>query len=155
VACGTELHEPDAMLRASDDSGSLHVQLRGTDGAGKRYLLRNATFEVNGTAMVTLSSQEPRSRQGTLSTPLPAGAYQVYLRPGYELVELQSDGSELAVTAQLASRQPMHVEVGVRSDHDVALRFHGAGQDIAFGSAPRARFEQPAAAAATVLARAP
>jgi hypothetical protein len=136
MACGTELHEPDAVLQASDDSGSLRVQLRGSDAAGKHYLLRKATFEVNGTAMVTLSTREPRAAKGKLSTPLPAGAYQVYLRPDYELVELREDGSEQTIVAQLASRQPMRIAVGVRSDHEVALRFRHAGQDIAFGARP-------------------
>jgi hypothetical protein len=155
TACGTELQQDEGtMFRMSDDSGSLLVQLRGSDAEGRAYRLRNATFDVSGTAMVTLSDQAPGgTSRDALSTPLPTGSYQVYLRPGYRLVELSADGSERVVAASLRSPHPLRVRVGVRSDHQVALRFHNASAEIVFGTsqAPLAEKHTPG----PVLARIP
>jgi hypothetical protein len=154
TACGTELQQDEGtMFRMSDDSGSLLVRLRGSDTEGRSYRLRNATFDVSGTAMVTLSDQGQSGSKDALSTPLPTGAYQVYLRPGYQLVEVSADGSERVVAASLSSPHPLHVRVGVRSDHQVALRFHNASAEIVFGTSRAPLAEQHAPA--PVLARAP
>lgn len=155
TACGADLQQDEgAMFRMSDDSGSLLVRLRGSDAEGKTYRLRNATFDVSGTAMVTLSDQGQGRAKDALSTPLPTGAYQVYLRPGYQLVELGADGSERVVSASLSSPHPLLVRVGVRSDHQVALRFRHADAEIVFGSVPAGTLADQRAPAA-ILARAP
>lgn len=140
-ACAGDLERSDALFHTSDDSGSLRLALTGSDAAGNVYRLRHATLEVSGTAMVTMSAQSA-GRGEALYTPLPRGGYQVYLRPGFEVVAVQPDGSELPVTARLESANPTRVSVGARSDEQLALSFRVATTEIAFGAAPHAPMAQ-------------
>src|SRR5687768_4346360 len=103
AACSGELSDSDALFRVADTSGSIELALVGSDGAGRTYHLRGATFEVSGTAMVTLGS--PASAR-SLTTPLPTGSYQLYLRPGYRVVEVDENGGEQTVPARLSSANP-------------------------------------------------
>jgi hypothetical protein len=128
-ACGPDTRESDAMFRISDDSGAIKVELVGTDAAGTTYRLRKATFEVSGNAMLTL-----QGREGTgLYAPLPQGDYQMYLRPGYELVEQDADGHDRVVDARLSSPNPTRLHVTSRVDGTVALSFHAERGEITFG----------------------
>lgn len=128
-ACATDLRESDAMFRVSDDSGSIKVALVGKDAAGKSYRLRKATFEVSGNAMLTLQGRD----DADLQAPLPQGDYQMYLRPGYELIERTADGSDRAVTARLSSPNPARLHVTSRIDGSVVLTFRAEHGEIAFG----------------------
>jgi len=154
AACSSELPETDAMFRPSDDSGSIQIRLLGSDAAGRQYRLRHATFEVSGSAMVTLSTSPLDPKQRSLSTPLPSGTYQVFLRPGYEVIELAHDGAERSVPARLGAPGPLWIDVVPRRDQQVALRFLAGEEEITFG-AQAARADARPAAHDRVLARAP
>jgi hypothetical protein len=130
-ACETDLRESDAMFRISDSSGSINLKLIGKDASGREYRLRKATFEVSGNAMLTLQGRS----HDDLSAPLPQGDYQMFLRPGYELVARDEDGSEHIVPAKLNSPNPARLHVSARTDGAVALSFRGEHGDIAFGRA--------------------
>ncbi|HEX6245548.1 MAG TPA: hypothetical protein VFZ61_31710 [Polyangiales bacterium] len=134
AACTGELPEADSFDRLSDTVGSLQIRLSGTDASGRRYQLQKATFELSGTAMLTLSTAGDAPRAKALSTPLPSGAYQLFLRPGYEVVELGSDGAERTIAAKLKSQRPLLVSVVARTDQRVALCFSASDRDISFGS---------------------
>lgn len=149
-ACGTDLRESEAMFRAADESGSLKVTLLGKGENGHLYRLRKATFEVSGNAMLTLAGRD----LDKLSAPLPEGDYQMFLRPGYELVERSADGSEQVIPARLSSPNPMRLHVAAHVDGSVALSFRGEQGEIAFGSARGLR-ASVAAPGETVLAASP
>lgn len=136
-ACGNDLGESEAMFRITDRSGSLKVALVANDASGAQFRLRKATFEVSGNAMLTLSSRD----RTHLEAPLPEGDYQMFLRPGYELVERAPDGSERVISAQLNTPNPMHIHVTAHTDGSVALSFLAEHGEVAFGRAhaPRAR----------------
>jgi hypothetical protein len=154
AACTAELPESDALFRPSDDSGSIQIRLLGSDASGRQYRLRHATFELSGSAMVTLSTTRQDAVQNSLYTPLPSGTYQLFLRPGYEVVELAHDGEERTVAARLDLEGPLQIDVLARRDQQVALRFLRDEQEITFGaSGPRAVVGH--AAAHHVLARVP
>lgn len=150
-ACEADLHESDALFRISDDSGSLNLTLIGKDAAGKEYRLRKATFEVSGNAMLTLQGRDHEQ----LSTPLPQGDYQMFLRPGYELLERDSEGSERAVSARLSSPNPVRLHVAARSDGSVALSFRTEHGDISFGQARGLRARVDGAQPMLAASRAP
>ena len=145
AACSSELPESDTLFRPSDDSGSIQIRLLGSDASGRQYRLRQATFEVSGSAMVTLSTSAQDPQQRSLSTPLPSGTYQVFLRPGYEVIELARDGAERSVPARLGARGPLWVEVVPRHDQQVALRFLAGEQEITFGAQGPTADARPAA----------
>jgi hypothetical protein len=128
-ACESELRESDAMFRVADESGSLKVTLLGMGENGKQYRLRKATFEVSGNAMLTLAGRD----LDKLYAPLPEGDYQMFLRPGYEIVERSADGSERVIPARLNSPNPMRLHVASHVDGSVALSFRAEHGDIAFG----------------------
>jgi len=128
-ACSNELSESDAMFPSVDRSGSVQVALVSNAANGAHYRLRKATFEVSGNAMLTLSSRD----RDQLHAPLPEGDYQLFLRPGYELVERAADGSERLISAQLNTPNPMHLHVAPHTDGSVALSFHAEQGEIAFG----------------------
>ena len=154
AACSSELPESDALFRPSDDSGSIQIRLLGSDASGRHYRLRQATFELSGSAMVTLSTSPQEPQQRSLSTPLPSGTYQLFLRPGYEVIELAHDGAEHKVAARLGAEGPLWVDVVPRRDQQVALRFLAGEQEITFGAqSPRA--DARPAAPDRMLARAP
>jgi hypothetical protein len=133
AACTGDLPETDSLYSLTESTGSLQIRLAGTDPSGRQYRLQKATFEISGSAMLTLSTAG-RSQAKVLTTPLPSGAYQVFLRPGYEVVELSSNGDEQTVTAKLKSQRPMLVNVLARTDQRVALCFSAGERDISFGS---------------------
>ena len=135
-ACSSEFSDSDVLFRAADTSGSIEVPLTGADAAGRQYHLRGATFEVSGDAMVTLSdSTQARS----LSTPLPTGGYQMYLRPGYQVVEIGLDGSERTIAAALSSANPASFHVGPHTSGRLRLSFRHGDVSIAFGGREPAR----------------
>jgi hypothetical protein len=130
-ACGSELRESEAMFHLSDDSGSIQVALLGSDANGTQYRLRKATFELSGNAMLTLQGRN----HDQVSTPAPQGDYQMFLRPGYELVERDPSGNERVIHASLSSPNPARLHVTAHKDGAVALSFRTEHGDIAFGQA--------------------
>jgi hypothetical protein len=134
AACSSELSDSEPLFRVADTSGSIELPLVGADAAGRTYHLRGATFEVSGTAMVTLGGL---ASARTLTTPLPTGSYQLYLRPGYRVVEVDQQGDERTVPARLSSANPAPFSVEPRADGRLRLTFQHGDVSIAFG-APRA-----------------
>lgn len=150
LACSGEFADSEVLFRVADTSGSIEVPLIGTDATGRRYNLRGATFEVSGTAMVTLSNP---TRADTLSTPLPTGGYQMYLRPGYRIVEVDEDGSERAIPALLSSANPAQFSVEPRANGRLKLAFRHGDVSIAFGAPePTRHAGRPGQQAARALA---
>lgn len=139
AACDSQLPESDALFQVADDSGSIQIRLHGSDAEGRSYRLRNATFELSGTAMVTLSVSAQDADPKSLSTPLPSGSYQLFLRPGYRMTELAADGSEHPVAARLSSNGPLAVRVVARRDQQVALHFLEGEREISFGAGTQGR----------------
>lgn len=139
AACTGDFSDSEALFRVADTSGSIELPLTGSDDAGHTYYLRGATFEVSGTAMVTLSNQ---AGARTLNTPLPTGSYQLYLRPGYQVVEVSANGGEQAVPARLSSANPAPFSVEPRADGRLRLAFQHGDVHIAFG-APSAQARLP------------
>jgi hypothetical protein len=131
AACSGDLSDSETLFRVADTSGSIELPLVGADGAGRTYHLRGATFEVSGTAMVTLGSP---ARARTLTTPLPTGTYQLYLRPGYHVVEIDENGTEHTVPARLSSANPAPFRVEPRADGRLRLTFQHGDLSIAFGA---------------------
>lgn len=138
TACSSEFADSDALFRVADTSGSIEVPLLGTDAAGHTYQLRGATFEVSGTAMVTLSTS-PAAR--SLATPLPMGRYQLYLRPGYQVVEVTEKGQH-PIPARLSSKNPVPFQVEPRASGRLKLAFRHGDVSIAFGISEAARRAQ-------------
>lgn len=134
TACSGEFSDSETLFRVADTSGSIELPLVGSDSAGRTYHLRGATFEVSGTAMVTLGS--PAAAR-TLTSPLPTGTYQLYLRPGYRVVEVAESGTEQVVPARLSSANPTPFSVAPRADGRLRLAFQHGDVRIAFG-APQA-----------------
>jgi hypothetical protein len=150
AACTGEFSDSETLFRVADTSGSIELPLVGSDATGRTYHLRGATFEVSGTAMVTLGS--PAAAR-TLTTPLPMGSYQLYLRPGYRVVEVAENGSEQTVPARLSSANPAPFSLEPRADGRLRLTFQHGDVRIAFG-APQAlpRAERPVPEPAPTLA---
>lgn len=153
AACSSEFSDSDTLFRVADTSGSIELPLIGTDAAGRTYHLRGATFEVSGTAMVTLGS--PAAAR-TLTTPLPTGSYQLYLRPGFRVVEVGDNGAEQTIPARLSSANPAAFSVEPRADGRLRLTFQHGDIRIAFGASqtlPRAARQAGEPAPALAVAR--
>lgn len=152
AACTDDLAHSDALFVTSDMSGSLTIPLDGRDAEGHAFRLRAATFEVNGSAMMTLTKSADKA-QRELKAPLPSGSYQVFLRPGFELVSVASDGSEQPVSAQLSSANPGLLQLSERSDRALGLVFQVGSGRISFGAQSAPRWAR--GAASSILASAP
>lgn len=141
-ACSRALVEPE-LFEQPDLSGSVRIPLATSRADGTTYLLRNATLEISGSAMLTLATEpsESPARADALTTPLPAGSYTLFLRPGYQLIEVDPSGATRTLDAQLSGSNPAHFSVRDFEDATLKLAFHPAGTDphdtIVFG-APQA-----------------
>jgi hypothetical protein len=146
-ACSRELVDQD-LFAQPDLSGSVRIPLATTRAGGTTYLLRNATLEISGSAMLTLSTagsagarSEQDARREALTTPLPAGRYTLYLRPGFRLIEVDPSGLEHALDARLVTHNPLHFTVREFEDATLKLSFVQANSPtdskIVFG-APQA-----------------
>ncbi|MDB4975107.1 MAG: hypothetical protein JWN48_3448 [Myxococcaceae bacterium] len=138
-ACSRDFAETDVFAQA-DLSGSVRIPLAATSSDGATYVLRNATVEISGSAMLTLSSLSPSdlsARHDALSTPLPPGSYTMFLRPGFELVEVDASGRERVIDAQLAMHNPLHFAVRELEDATLKLSFAPADKaerNVVFGA---------------------
>lgn len=131
MACGRDFHDPDPVMR--DQSGSVRVALSASTDQGATYFLRNSTVEISGSALLTLAARD--ASDDALTTPLPYGTYSLYLRPGYRVVQVQSDGREQQVEAKLESPNPRRFTLGPLEDSNVTLTFAIGGEKIVFGAA--------------------
>lgn len=131
LGCSRELLDQD-LFAQPDLSGSVRIPLSTTRSDGVTYLLRDATVEISGSAMLTLSSASAPAKRNTvardaLTTPLPAGSYTLYLRPGFRLVEVDQTGKERALEATLSMHNPLHFTVREFEDATLKLSFTEAG----------------------------
>jgi hypothetical protein len=81
--------------------------------------------------MVTLTTS---ATARSLATPLPTGSYQLYLRPGYRVVEIAEDGNQHAIPARLSSANPTSFSVQPRASGRLKLAFQHGDVSIAFGA---------------------
>ena len=145
-ACDREQLDQDVFV-APDLSGSVRIPLSTTAEDGTTYLLRDATIEISGAAMMTLTSPgatDLRSRAApyastddALTTPLPAGSYTLFLRPGFALIEVDPSGGEHRIEAALAGGNPLHFSLREIQDRTLKLTFTEGDRRVVFG-APQA-----------------
>jgi hypothetical protein len=154
TACDPELANQEPLFSLAEGAGSLKLPLVGVDAEGRTYRLRQGTFELNGSAMMTLGVDDKVEARKSLVTPLPSGEYQAFLRDGFQLVEVAADGSELPVQALLSSPNPARFDVDPRSDQELRLTFRRGEHTIALGGNGKARVARRAAEQ-SVLASAP
>lgn len=135
VACTDDLNGAEESFVNSEVTGIVRMPLaaRGTDG--KTYRLRNATFEITGAAMFTVSDRASTEvRADALATTVPPGNYSVYLRPGWELFVESETGESEKAEATLASTNPMAFEIGRTLDTRLTLTVRMGDKDVVFGS---------------------
>lgn len=135
-ACDRELLDHDGFSEP-DLSGSVRIPLATTSDDGTTYLLRDATLEISGAAMMTLSSPalgDKVTQAEALTAPLPAGSYTLYVRPGFQLIEVDASGHERRVDAQLASINPLHFTLREIQDTTLKLSFAHDGRQVVFGA---------------------
>jgi len=135
-ACDRELLDHDGFVEP-DLSGSVRIPLSATSEDGTTYLLRDATLEISGAAMLTLSSPRANDRAGStesLVAPLPAGSYTLFLRPGFTLLEVDAQGVEHRVEAALTSINPRHFSLREIQDSTLKLSFGEGSRRVVFGA---------------------
>lgn len=135
AACSDSLSSselPPGETLFMPSAGSLNVPLRGHDREGSGYRLRQGTLELSGTALMTLAIANEAAPK-SLTTPLPGGSYQAYLRAGFQLVEIREDGSEQLVDAILTSPNPATIAVESSADRALHLTFRVGERTIALG----------------------
>lgn len=135
-ACDRELLDQD-VFASPDLSGSVRIPLSTTTDDGTTYLLRDATLEISGAAMMTLTSPGASERAGAgeaLTTALPAGSYTLFLRPGFTLLEVDPSGIEHRVEAALASGNPLHFTLREIQDSTLKLTFAQGERRVVFGA---------------------
>lgn len=113
--------------------GSVHLPLSAQAADGKTFRLRNATFEIAGPAMFTLSDKDAKADAENLVTMLPAGQYSVFLRPGWELVEVASDGTEAKALATLHSGNPIPFTMGRTAEMRIKFTVQSGDRTVVFG----------------------
>lgn len=132
TACERELVEPE--LIPLEQEGTLRVALTTTGSDGASYVLRDSTLEISGSALITLSGRGATA--DALTTPLPAGVYTLFLRPGYRVLKLSEDGQEHAVDARLVGSNPLRFTVHPLEDATLALTFASGDERVSFGTRP-------------------
>lgn len=136
-------------LGEPDMSGSVRIPLATTTDDGTTYLLRDATLEISGAAMMTLSSPtvaETSAAQGrghafaeALSTPLPAGNYTLFLRPGFHLIEIDPAGVQRNIEADVTGGNPLRFSLREIQDTTLKLAFSHEGRSVVFGGSQAVR----------------
>jgi hypothetical protein len=143
MACTDDLLAAENGLAKQGVTGVVRVPLTARGAGGKTYRLRDATFEITGAAMFTLGERDARGPEAdTLVTTLPAGSYTVYLRPGWQLVAQNGQGSESPALATLSSKNPMSFEIGRTVDARLTLTLHAGEEDLLFGAASPVKVTQ-------------
>jgi hypothetical protein len=131
VACSDDLAEGDLMV--ADLSGAVRIPLEASAADGTTYRIQGATFEISGSAMVTLSDRDSKGQADELVSPLPAGGYSMYLRPGWELVSIAADGTVTKLTATSVARNPMAFQVNEAATASPQLVFKVGERELSFG----------------------
>ncbi len=127
-ACSRELLDADPFAEP-DLGATVRLPLRTRVDDGTTYLLRDATLEISGAALLTLSGAEAE-----LTSPLPAGSYSMFLRPGYRVIEVGADGQQREVTVQARSENPQRFTVREVEDATLRLSFAYGERELVFGA---------------------
>jgi hypothetical protein len=90
--------------------GSVALYLRSAGSDGASYMLRNAVFDLEGSADETVYTDNGDTNEEVRLVDVPSGMVQVTLRDGWRL-ERNERGSWVAVDAWLVSDNPLWVEV--------------------------------------------
>jgi len=151
-ACTDHLAGSDGTFAEPDLSGSLRIPLTAEDESGTVYRLRNVDLEVTGSALLAMSDRDGVRAHESLITPLPAGEYTVFLRPGWRLMARDAEGHESAADAELLSTNPLTVRVNELGDETLGLVFKHEDKQLTFGpsSAVRVTSVKPNAGAHTL-----
>jgi hypothetical protein len=128
VACSRELLDADPFAEP-DLSANVRLPLSTTSDDGTTYQLRDATLEISGAAMLTLSATD-----GELASPLPAGSYTMFLRPGYRVIELAADGTQREIAVEARGANPQRFMVREVEDATLRLSFAHGEQELVFGA---------------------
>jgi hypothetical protein len=133
VACTDDLTNHEGDLVMADLSGAVRIPLEASAPDGTSYRLKGATFEISGSAMVTLSDGDAREQADELVSPLPAGGYSLYLKPGWELVSIAADGTVTTLTATSVARNPTPFNVAEAATASPELVFKVGERELSFG----------------------
>ncbi len=134
--CSDDLRAAEEGFTSHEITGMVHMPLWAAGADGKSYRLRHATFEIAGAAMFTVGDRDLREPDAeSLVTTVPGGSYNMYLRPGWELVERSADGQEQVKAATLSSRNPIAFEIGRTLDARIVLTLRTGDKDVIFGGA--------------------
>jgi hypothetical protein len=120
----------------SAHTGTVELPLIAQSSSGVTYRLRDATFELEGPAFVTIDTRdEAAADDASLELDLPTGSYAAKLLEGWRLVRVEDDGSESGVSALLTSANPLSFSIGEGVITPVVFRFKLASGDVDFGGA--------------------
>ena len=131
TACSDDLTTDEGDLIVADLSGAVRIPLMASAEDGTSFHLQGATFEISGSAMVTLSDRDNKAEE--LVSPLPAGGYSMYLRPGWQLVAVAPDGTSTTLAATMVARNPLGFQVSEASTASPELVFKVGERELSFG----------------------
>lgn len=135
-ACQQETTSPPQELGTAEETGTVELPLIAQASSGATYRLRDATFELEGAAFVTIDTRdEAADDDASLELDLPTGTYTAKLLEGWRLVRVEDDGSESGVSAQLTSANPLSFSIGEGVITPVVFRFKLSSGDVNFGGA--------------------
>ncbi len=127
---------PPQDIGAAEETGTVELPLLAQSSSGVTYRLRDATFELQGPAYVSIDTRdEAAADDAALELDLPTGAYTAHLLDGWRLVRVEDDGSESGVDAHLASPNPVAFSIGEGVITPVLFRFQVGSADVDFGGA--------------------
>jgi hypothetical protein len=139
AACSDDLTNDKGDLIVADLSGAVRVPLLASAADGTSYRLTGATFEISGSAMVTLTDRDPKGQAEELVSPLPAGGYSMYLRPGWQLVSIAPDGTTTTLTDSALLRNPIGFDVTEVGTASPELVFKVGDRELSFGRSGNTR----------------
>lgn len=108
-------------------SGSVSLAL-GVEVGGIQYRLREAVFDVEGPASLTLTTEDDPDAT-VLHAELPAGSYSVTLQEGWRL-ERGTEGEFQTVEAQLLTENPLPFFIQAGVPTSARFRFASGGTPI-------------------------
>ncbi|MBN1653098.1 MAG: VCBS repeat-containing protein, partial [Deltaproteobacteria bacterium] len=124
IACSIRHGQPSDGRR-----GQLKMSLVGSSASGKKYRLRNATFDISGASQASISTDD-NSPAESMSVELVPGNYQVLLQPNWRLEREEQDGSCSPVEAALESDNPQAFIIVAEQTTSVRFRFKVNGDVV-------------------------
>ncbi len=121
--------------------GHLALPLLATTPTGTTYRLTDVKLEIAGPVDLVLSGQSQVDGEPTLQADLVAGSYEITLRDGWSLVELDGDGESVKVAAILLSEPAATIEVLANARTVVSYRFQVGADAVTTASGIDVRIE--------------